>query len=76
MLKWTCPKCNKAPFLPGRKDVVRGHASSCEVASWSPEKQAAMKKCVGVGVRGMLGGPTASDAEKDEAVDEAVKHVR
>jgi hypothetical protein len=63
-----CRECAKP--LHKLEDRGRGLCVSCHVASWSPEKRAAINNLIGMAFR--KPGPT--DAEKDAAIDEALRH--
>ena len=66
------PKCTCGRTMISRDERERGWCSTCDVASWSPEKRAAMDQCIGLAFRKR----PATEAEKDAAIDEALKHCR
>lgn len=66
-----CPKCNKSHLI-GKEERERGICASCEVASWSPEKKAAIGKVVSLGLKSAFGEPVPEGA-LDKAFDEAIK---
>jgi len=69
-MSWTCPKCDRS-VLASREERERGHCSTCEVESWSPEKRTAINRCIGLAFR----KTPATEDEKDAAIDEAFKHA-
>ena len=69
MARWVCPKCGRE-VLASRDEREQGHCSSCEVASWTSEKRAAIGRCIGLA----FGKPDATEGEKDAAIREALKH--
>ncbi len=69
-----CSQCQKP--LVGKDERERGICSTCEVASWSPEKKKAIGRLVALGVRRSFKGEPVPDADIDAAIDEAFKHEK
>ncbi len=67
-----CSQCQKPLVCKDERD--RGTCTTCEVASWSPEKRKAIAHLVALGVRKSFRGEPIPDAEIDSAIDEAFKH--
>jgi hypothetical protein len=59
-----CPTC-RTGRLVSRTENERGHCCRCEVASWSDERQRAMRRLLLCAFDG------STDAEKDAAIEAA-----
>lgn len=68
-----CDGCGR--MLVGSDEREQGRCSSCEVASWSPEKKAAIQRLVGLGFRRAFTDKPVSDEDIDSAIDEAFRHT-
>ena len=80
-----CPDCGKQFYLDdlskfcvdcGRRlhelnHIGIGLCGSCKIKRWSPEKRAAINKIIGMAFK----EPKPTDAEKDAAIDDAIKHL-
>jgi Zn finger protein HypA/HybF involved in hydrogenase expression len=64
-----CRGCEER--LRDSEELGRGLCPRCKLASYSPEKRAALNKLIGMAFR----ATPATDAEKDEAIDEAFRHM-
>ncbi len=67
-----CSKCKRS--LIGKDERERGVCSTCEVASWSPDKKKAIGRLVSLGFRKSFKGEPVPDADIDLAIDEAFKY--